>query len=165
MSEIKLDAVTRSIWVKRKRRSKFWQGHWNLAKDLWNRVFKMGAGRPTTGLGGGLTKVYFAKDVATKAFVSTSFAKYTFCRSPQASAVTPRWGNCLRFEMGNIDPRFTPRFTSTVISYIKLAKKWGKNLKQSRSKVPSKMIESWQAWMGVWPIQPQPVWGLSLDNK
>ena len=92
----------------------------------------MGAGRPTTGLGGGLTKVYFAKHVATKAFVSTSFAKYTFCKSPQASAVTPRWGNCLRFEMGNIDPRFTPRFTSTVISYITLVKKWGKNLKQSR---------------------------------
>ena len=54
----------------------------------------MGAGRPTVGLGG-LTKVYFAKDVVTKAFVTTYFAKYTFCKSPQASAATPRWGDCL----------------------------------------------------------------------
>ena len=52
-----------------------------MAKDLWKRVFKMGPGLPTTGLGG-LTKVYFAKDVVTKAFVTTSFAKYTFVSPP-----------------------------------------------------------------------------------
>ena len=80
----------------------------------------MGAGLLTTGRGGELTKVYLAKDVVTKVY---------FCKSPQASAATPRWGNCLRFEMGNI----YPRFTSTVISYINLVEKWGKNIKQSRS--------------------------------
>ena len=52
-------------------------------------------------------------------------------------------------------------------SYIiyEIVEKWGKNLKQSRSKVPSKMIESWQGLIGVWHSQPQPVWGLSLDSK
>ena len=126
-----------------------WKGkgevNFDRVTEIWQRICgtefsKWEQADQPLAWGGGLTKVYFAKDVATKAFVSTSFAKYTFCKSPQASAVTPRWGNRLRFEMGNIDARFTPRFTSTVISYIKLVKKWGKNLKQSRFKSLAKWL-------------------------